>query len=149
MNWRHYESWARGKTCVIEGKYSYTCDFQIGQITTGKQRVDHGFFVRIHLHDGALVTGEDRYTLRDALFDLNRQLEEKGMLLLAAGLEPRFSESGLSFNSGFGYLSDCDHAVHMMEIPPPRDRNPEADLFVEALIRQAVDGMSFGRNTTG
>lgn len=149
MNWRHYESWQTGKTCVIEGKYSYTCPFEIGQIATGKQRVFHGFFVRIHLHDGTLVTGEDRHTLRDTLFDLNRQLEDRGMLLLAAGLEPRFSESALSFNTGFGYLSDCDHAVHMMEIPTPRDRNPEPDLYVEALIRQAVDGMSFGRNTTG
>lgn len=143
MNWRHYESWATGKTCVIEGKYAYSCPFEIGQISTGKQRVNHGFFVRIHLHDGTSVTGEDRHTLLDALIDLNRQLEDRGMLLLAAGLEPHFSESGHSFNSGFGYLAD--HAVHMMEIPPPRDRNPEPDLYVEALIREAVDGMSFGR----
>jgi hypothetical protein len=55
MNWRHYESWQTGKTCVIEGKYSYTCPFEIGQITTGKQRVFHGYFVRIRLHDGTLV----------------------------------------------------------------------------------------------
>ncbi|MFO1255189.1 MAG: hypothetical protein U1E37_05910 [Sphingomonadaceae bacterium] len=148
MNWRYYESWVTGNTCVIEGKYSYTCPFEIGQIATGKQRVFYGFFVRIHLHDGKLVAGEDRHTLRDALFDLNRLLEDRGMLLLAAGLEPRFSESCLSFNTGFGYLSDCDFAVHMMDIPPPRDRNPEADLFVEGLIREAVDGMSFGRGTT-
>ncbi len=106
MDWRHYESRETGKACVIEGKYSYTCTFHMGQITTGKQRVYHGFFVRIHLHDGTLVTGEDRHTLRDALFDLNRLLEGRGMLLLAAGLEPRFSESGLSFNSGFGAYTD-------------------------------------------
>lgn len=141
MNWKHYEQWQRGSASIVIGGEDHETRYDLGEVSTGRQRVFHRYFVRLFLPDGSQLIGEDAYGLRAALFDLDRQLQERDMLLLVAGLEPNWSESGLSFNSGYGYLACCDHGVHMMDTPPPRDRNPDDDLFVEGLIRVAVDGM--------
>jgi hypothetical protein len=141
MDWKHYEHWQRGSACLIIDGEDHESRYDLGEVSTGRQRVFHRYYVRLFLPDGSHMIGEDAYGLRAALFDLDRQLQDRDMVLLVAGLEPNWSESGLSFNSGFGYLAHCDHGVHMMDAPPPRDRNPDDELFVEELIRVAVDGM--------
>jgi len=140
-NWKHYEPHQTGTTCVIDHERAQDCKFQIGHLTTGRQRVFKSFFVRIWLPDGKELTGEDPHNIRAALYDLDRQLAARNYILVAAGIEPEFSESGLSQNSGYGYLPTVNRAVHMMDLPRPRLRDWDNDEFVSKLIGEAVSGM--------
>ena len=144
-NWRQFKPWATGTTCIIDGKYSLTCPWEIGQICTGKQHVFHRLYVRIHLSNGDEVTGEDEHNLRAALFAVDAELQSRGLLLLATGLNDEWLESGLSHNSGLGYVPGINRPVHMLEMPPLPETDADNDPFVEALIREAVAGMTFGR----
>lgn len=141
MDWRHYEPWATGTACVIDETHAIECPFEIGAICTGRQRVFHRYYIRVHLPDASTVTGEHKHTLRDALYALSDELNRRNLALLAAGLLNNWSESGLSFNSGYGYMPSRTEAVHMMEVPPPLLRDYGDDEFVERLIREAVGAM--------
>lgn len=141
MNWHHYEPQTEGLTCVIDHDRDIDCPYEIGAVTTGKQRVFHRYYVKVIAPNGADIIGTSEHSLREALLDVDRQLDQRELTLLAAGTYPEFYESGLSANSGYGYLPTVDHAVHMMDMPPPRLRDGENDLFVENLIHEAVAGM--------
>lgn len=141
MAWKHYEPWTRGKTCIIDGDYAIDAPFEMGAVTTGRQRVFHRYYIRVHMLDGSLLTGEDEGSVRAALLALDRMCGASGLALLVAGLDDSFRESGCSANSGFGYCPEVDRAVHMMELPVLKDRDPENEKFVEKLIREAVDGL--------
>ena len=141
MNWRHYKPWATGTACVIDGKYALTCPWEIGQICTGKQQVFHRFYIRIHLSDCDAVTGEDEHNVRGALFAVDAELQKRDLLLLAAGLSEDWSESGLSHNTGTGWVLGVDRPVKMLEIFPFPESAPDNYQFVDALIREAVAGI--------
>lgn len=145
MNWRHYQARETGKVCVIDEKYAMTCFVEIGQICTGKQYAFHRYYVRVHLHDGSVVTGEDEHNVRSALFAVSAELESRGLVLLAAGLDDEWSESGLSHNTCFGFVTGVNRPVHMLELPITAKPDPENDEFVEGLIREALADMVFGR----
>lgn len=145
MGWKHYQAWDEGKTCVIQGDDAVDCKYEIGAICTGKQRVFHRYYIRIHLPDGFSVIGEHEYNVRAALFALNRELKIHDMCLLAAGLDEQWAETGLSHNSGFGYFPDSNSVVNMMSLPPLRERDPENDEFVGRLIEEALASMTFGK----
>lgn len=140
MNWHHYEPQTEGLTCVIDRDRDIDCPYEIGSITTGRQRVFHRYYVKVIAPDGAEIIGTSEHSLREALLDVDRQLDQRELTLLAAGTYPEFYETGLSANS-YGYLPTVDHAVHMMDVPPPRLRDYGNDEFVEGLIREAVAGM--------
>ena len=141
MNWRHYEPWTIGAACVVDGKYTLTCPFVIGQVCTGKQRVFHRFYIRIHLPNGDEVTGEDEHNVRVALFAIDAELQKQGLLLLAAGLNDEWRESGLSHNSGLGYVPGINRPVHMLEMPPLPETDADNDQFIDRLIGEAVAGI--------
>ena len=141
MNWRKFKPWATGTTCVIDGKYALTCAWEIGQICTGRAQVFHRYALRIYLPNGDTATGEDEHNVRGALFAVDAELQSRGLLLLAAGLSDEWSETGLSHNSGFGYVSGINRPVHMLEMPPVTETDPDNDQFVETLIREAVAGV--------
>lgn len=140
-HWKHYETQRRGMTCVIDHEQVRDVPYEMGALTTGRQRCFHRWFVKITMEDGTEFTGEDPYNVRAALVDLDRQLEARRYILVAAGIEPEFSESGLSHNSGYGYLPNVNRAIHMMDLPPPRLRDWENDEFVTKLIKETVAGM--------
>ena len=141
MNWQHYEPHTEGLASVIDRDRDFDCPYEIGSITTGRQRVFHRHYLKVVAPDGAEIIGTSEHSLRRALLDADRQFDERGLILLVAGTDPQFYESGLSWNSGYGYLPTVDHAVHMMDMPPPRQQDGENDLFVERLIREAVASM--------
>lgn len=141
MNWQHHEPNQSGLTCVIDHDRDIDCPYEIGVITTGRQRVFHRHYLKVVAPDGTAIIGTSEHSVREALLDVDRQFDQRELTLLAAGTYPEFYESGLSANSGYGYLPTVDHAVHMMDMPPPRQRDGENDLFVERLIREAVAGM--------
>lgn len=141
MNWQHYEPHTTGLACVIDHDRDLYCPYEIGSITTGRQRVFHRFYIKIVAPDGADFIGTSEHSVREALLDVDRQLDQRKLTLLAAGTYPEFYETGLSANSGYGYIPTCDFAVHMMDVPPPRLRDGENDLFVEGLIHETIAGM--------
>lgn len=140
MIWQKLEPWEAGTASVIHGDIEVACPFELGAIATGKQRVFHAYFVQIQLPEGTAITGLDRHSVRAALYSTGDMLRERGLGLLAAGLLGDWYESGLSFNSGYGYLPTLHRAIHMMEMPPPK-RDSDDDQFLESLIRSAVEGM--------
>ena len=118
MDWKNFEAWRGGWVAVQGAERGQRCPYELGVIVTGKQRVFHRYAIRLTLENGAQIVGEDEFNLRDALRDLASQLDVRDMTIIAAGVDERFSESGLSHNSGFGYIEGHDGAVHMMSVPP-------------------------------
>lgn len=114
-NWQHYEPHTTGLTCVIDQDCDFYCPYEIGAVTTGRQRVFHRYYVKIISPDGTDIVGTSEHSLRQALLDVDQQLDQQELTLLAAGTYPEFRESGLSWNTGFGYLPNVDHTVHMMD----------------------------------
>lgn len=141
MEWKHYEPNQTGLACVIDHDRDLYCPYELGSITTGRQRVFHRYYVKVIAPDGHEIVGTSEHSVREALLDVDRQLDQRELVLLAAGTYPEFHESGLSANTGFGYIPTCDFAVHMMDVPPPRQRDYGNDEFVEGLIREAIAGM--------
>lgn len=140
-NWQNYEPKMSGFALVTNGNREDRCAYEIGHIATGRQRVFHKFYAQIDLSDGSTVVGVDPYNLRAAVLDLNSTLTRKGMVLVVAGTDPDWCETGLSHNSGWGYFSDATEASHIMSQPPLGHRDSENDEFVDRLVKEAVDGM--------
>ena len=147
MNWINYEPNQTGKTCVIDGDDAHDVIYELGTTVTGRQRVFRSYYAKVDLYDGSTAIGENEFNLRAAVLDLDRKLKRRDMMLLAAGTDSDWLESGLSQNTGFGYFSDAKEASHIMSLPPPRHRDTENDEFVDRLINEAVGGMTFGRAT--
>lgn len=141
MTWLRYEPNDKGKTCVIDGVAAHDVDFELGVIYSGKQRVFCKYYCKILLPDGSTVVGEDKYNLRAAVLDVDGKLKRRGGMLLAAGTDSDWLESGLSQNTGFGYFSDAQRATHIMALPPSRDQDVANDEFVDRMIKEAIDKM--------
>ena len=146
MTWLNYEPTQSGTTCIIDGDDAHDVQFEMGTICTGRQRVFHRHYVKVVLSDGATVIGENPYNLRAAVLDLDTALKRKDRMLLAAGTDSNWFESGLSQNSGWGYFSNAQGPSHIMSLPPLRHRDAENDEFVDRSIREAVDRMTFGKS---
>lgn len=84
-----------------------------GTVDTGRQRVWAGYFVRVEM-DGRTWLGEDAHSLRRALRGLENSLNADGYSLLVIGLDADWRESGLSANTGWGFCSDVEGAIHML-----------------------------------
>lgn len=141
MTWLKYEPTQTGTTCVIDGDHAHDVVYEMGTIRTGRQKVFHRYYVMVAFNDGSNVIGENPYNLRAAVLDLDIKLKRQGRILLAAGTDTDWLESGLSQNTGWGYFSNAKEASHIMSLPPPRHRDAENDEFVDRLIKEAVDGM--------
>lgn len=88
-----------------------------GLIETGRTRTFQGYFVRLDDPDGGEWLGTDGHSMRRALADAAAQAARAGYDLLAVGVQPEWRESGLSFNSGWGYHPDFEGRVHMLASP--------------------------------
>ena len=146
MTWKNYEPSSNGITCIVDGKNAVDVAFEMGAIVTGRSRVFHRYYCKIYIGDGSTLAGEDPHNLRAAVLDLDSALKRKGMILLAAGTDDDWLESGLSQNSGWGYFSNAQGPSHIMSLPPLRHRDSENDEFVDRLIKEAIDGMTFGKS---
>lgn len=84
-NWHHYEPNQTGLVCVIDHDRDIDCPFELGSITTGRQRVFHRYYVKVIAPDGHEIVGTSEHSLREALLDVDRQLDQRELTLLAAG----------------------------------------------------------------
>lgn len=142
MAWRHYEVRGAGDVpVVIEETGAVSARYTTGIVSTGKTRVFAGYFVGLVLPSGTEFTSEDEHSLRRALVRLASNLSAVLIGLQCAGLDPRWQESGLSENSGYGYFTFYPEAVHMLAPVPPM---PDRDDAIDRLIVEAVNGMRIG-----
>ena len=118
MAWKNFELWRDGWIGAHDGTKGCRCFYQLGMICTGKQRVFHRFAIFLKIGE-LTIWGEDPYSLMGALIELGEAADQHGWQLLVAGLDDRFRESGLSHNTGFGYINGHGQAIHMMAVPPP------------------------------
>jgi hypothetical protein len=142
MAWRHYETRNEGTVSLCDGKdATVLATYRHGIVSTGRSRVFAGHFVQVILPSGTEFTGEDEHSLRSALLRLASSLSSVDLITTCSGLDPRWRESGLSENTGWGYFVFYPEAVHMMTpIPPSVEKR-------DALDREksgTVSGMRIG-----
>lgn len=145
MGWRHYEGRGRGDVALVNGEGACVpATYEHGLVLTGRSRVFAGYYVRVTLASETEFTGEDEHSLRSALLRLASNLAAGKLILTCSGLDPRWRQSGLSENTGWGYLPFYPEAVHMMS-PIPESVEHVDELDRE--IREAVSDMRIGLDT--
>lgn len=145
--WKHFERSETGETAIIASCGVFNIPYDYGQVTTGRQRVFAAYYVRVNLPDGTSRCGENRDGAVQALRNLATQLSGQNLFLLAAALDPRFYSTGLTGPGPWGYIEgQDDRAYHMMELPPPKDRDPVEEAALDAMIQEAVSRI--GRSPT-
>lgn len=104
--WRRNEPFAAGPCLVRRDELVIDARYELGTVHTGKARVFVGYFTRLNCADGHTSLGGHPHSLRKALQNLvSDGLAPAGYELLnCAALDDRWFETGLSANSGFGYL---------------------------------------------
>lgn len=148
MAWRHREVRAQGKALVVQDGAPIAADYGMGIITTGRARVFAGHFISLTLPSGTEFSGENERSMRDALRALAHSLVVVDLELRCAGMETDFTESGLSLDTGFGYLPGYDGAIHMLDVPPTRRHAAHEGHGIDHLIREAVSGMQIGLHSS-
>ncbi len=138
MGWRDYEVRQSGDCQVQHDEQTSLAGYEIGVVATGRSKVFAGHFVRLTLSNGEQITGEDDRSLRGALWRLAREVGAVGLTMSCVGLSAKFSESGLSVDSGRGYWGRHQQPIHMMNAPPV-EHVPEDVL--DAMISEAVWGI--------
>lgn len=126
MPWKHYRNSARGTVTVtnLETDLQTSATYSVSTVSTGRSQVFYGYAVELTCC-GTRYIGEDRYSIRHALRDLAEKLSTTHLSISVAGLSDAFEETGLSGNTGFGYLRGRKSAIHMMEeISPRSPTNP-------------------------
>lgn len=141
MEWRQDEVWKTGLASIVRPEGQLECNWCIGIVATGRQRVFHAYFVEITTPAGETYRGEDRYGIVAALESLAEKVAGHGWKLAVAGLAPEWGESALSSNSSFGWWDGHDEPVHMMDPPVWLGHDPDNDMLIESLVRSAVDSM--------
>ncbi len=117
MDWKKHRQRRAGE-CHIDLKgEGIVAEFEMGIVETGRQRVYAGHYIKVIGPDGEEWTGEDAWSVREALRELDEEIGRDGGRLLCAGLHGGFRESGLSADTGYGYIDGHRGAVHMMERP--------------------------------
>jgi len=143
MAWRHYEVRGTGQVMVLDHEgAAIDATYSSGLVSTGKTRVFAGYFVRLVLASGTEFTGEDGHSLRAALLRLSSNISAVRLELRCSGIDPRWRESGLSENSGWGYFIFWPEAVHMMSAVPESIQADNEALDRE--IAEAVSSMQIG-----
>lgn len=143
MAWRHYETRHEGAISLCSGKgATVVVTYRYGIVSTGRSRVFAGHFIQAVLPSGTEFMGENEHSLRSALLRLASNLSVVNLTTNCSGLDPRWRESGLSENTGWGYFVFWPEAVHIMSPVPPSVDKKDSDLDCE--IHEAVSNMQIG-----
>lgn len=138
MAWKKYRSLKSGQCHVDMKGEGEVFAFQMGLIETGQCRVFAGYYIKVTDEDGEEWTGEDGASVLGALRALDDDIGQSGGRLLCAGLRDDFYESGLSANSGFGYLKGSATPIHVMArgpLPPINEGGASPSMVSQILER--------------
>lgn len=117
MDWKNYRPRRTGECHMDLNGNGILAEFEMGITETGRQRVFSGHYIKVLGPEGEEWLGEDASSMRAALWALDEDIGHDGGRLLCAGLLGGFRESGLSVDTGYGYIDGYPRAVHMMERP--------------------------------
>ncbi len=117
MIWKHYQPRREGECHIDLDGEDAIAEFEMGIVETGRQRVFSGHYIKVLGPEGEEWLGEDASSMRAALRALDEDIGRDEGRLLCAGLLDGFHESGLSADTGYGYIDGYPRAVHMMERP--------------------------------
>jgi hypothetical protein len=116
MDWETIKSLKDG-ACKLENSGVVSeCRYSLVSVYTGKQRVFQGYRLTIVCVGKEFIGEAQGENMSSALTMCVDELEAEfgaEAKLLVNGLDPNFKESGLSGNTGFGYIDD--ECVHMMD----------------------------------
>jgi len=147
MAWRHYEMRGTGETLVLdETGLPVPASYTSGLILTDRTDAFTGYFVKLTLKTGIEFWGEHRRSLRLALKSLASNLDTVALRLRCSGVDPRWHESPLSMDSGWGYFDFYPEAIHMFA-PVPQPVLLDDDL--DRQITEAVEEMRFNFQVAG
>ena len=91
--------------------------YRMGTVLTGRTQVFEGYRVELTV-DSKIFTGHDSHSILKALLRVSATVYAEGYSLLVAGTSEAFYETGLSFNSNYGYLKNVDGQMHLMAPVP-------------------------------
>lgn len=116
MVWRHEREEFRAPISATQSGQIIGGTGICGTIETGGSRTFHSYYSRVQFANGIDVVEEHPRHLLTSLAELAAKIETQGLQLMCAGLAEDFYESGLSYNSGWGYLRGASEAVHIMDV---------------------------------
>ena len=116
MGWEHTEALKLGdlKLMIDNAGHPDRAAFVLDSVSTGRTRVFHGYQLSVYFNE-KVYNGSNPRSLRDAVLDCASKLREDGLRMSIAAVADGFGESGLSYNTGWGFLPGKVQAVHMME----------------------------------
>lgn len=115
--WRQFEVRYSG-TCEIKiGNRTAQARYDVGLVETGKQRVFAGVEVRIMNPAGGLWIGHDDWSPLEALRVASKSAQADGVKLMCSGLSLFFFQTGLSWQTPYGYYPWSTEPVLMMDPP--------------------------------
>jgi ADP-ribosylglycohydrolase len=120
--------------------------YAFGAILTGKSRVWESYQITIDTLHGQF-SGRDSGSCRTALRQLQKAVHARfpNLFLLVAGLAEGFSESGMSYNSGYGYIGGrTEHMMHEVDPVEVLDAAPSLPPSRVARIRGGILGALVG-----
>ena len=121
MNWEHSEALRVGELRLIadnEADKTIPASYVLDSVSTGRSRVFHCYTLSVFVGDSVYV-GTDSRLLIGAVQACAENLRAAGLRMRIAATAKAFSESGLSYNTGWGYLPGRAKASHMMEFYEP------------------------------
>jgi hypothetical protein len=110
MIWKHYTMMHNSTVTGTCGHTTIECHFEIGRVHTGKSKVNVGAYCRIKYGDKQLCSEE--VTLFLSVH--NAAVLLVGITLPIYALHQGFYESGLSNDTGWGYVPDNNKPVLMI-----------------------------------
>lgn len=116
MQWETQEM-LRDGTCKISSKdeSDLTGTYQLTRIYTGRSRLFWGYRLTVSVGGNEYI-GNSRQNMISAVRQCGQLMREAGYGLQIMGMAKGFAESGLSVDSGYGYLAGSQ--VHMMDDCP-------------------------------
>lgn len=113
-NWESCSLISTGSCRVTsESSTNLVGTYELVSVTTGRSKVFWGYRLTLEV-DGQQFIGEDRHNMIDAVRHCGYAMQAAGYMLCVNAMSDSFQESGLSANSGYGYIDGHEGSEHMM-----------------------------------
>lgn len=87
--------------------------YELVSVDTGRSKVFWGYRLTVDVEEKQF-SGESRHNMISAVRQCGANMRAAGLELHVNAMNESFQESGLSANSGYGYIDGHQKAVHMM-----------------------------------
>lgn len=114
QNWESCSPISTGACRVAsESSTDLAGTYKLVSVATGRSKVFWGYRLTLEV-DGRQFVGEDQHNMIDAVRQCGYVMQAAGYTLCVNAMSDSFQESGLSANSGYGYIHGREGPEHMM-----------------------------------